>query len=89
MDLNDAERYAVAALFTLALHSTHVSAVPATVLSSADRTETDHSTNHWHPLCHTTAMQRHKWLHQELTLTQARRKSCADKPKNALLWSSP
>lgn len=24
MDLNDAERYAVAALFTLALHSTHV-----------------------------------------------------------------
>ena len=25
MDLNDAERYAVAALFTLALHSTHVS----------------------------------------------------------------
>lgn len=26
MDLNDAERYAVAALFTLALHSTHVSA---------------------------------------------------------------
>lgn len=30
MDLNDAERYAVAALFTLALHVTHVSLVAAT-----------------------------------------------------------
>jgi hypothetical protein len=28
MDLSDAERYAVAALFTLALHSTHVSGFP-------------------------------------------------------------
>jgi hypothetical protein len=67
MDLNDAERYAVAALFTLALHSTHVSAFSCRAVQQHQA----------HPWCQDHAPADASSMPDELYSTQAVVCSCS------------